>query len=140
MAGINGRRFILAGLAAGVVMNVISVLSWGFYAQEMIAILKARDIVPPKGSVFMAIYFLMRFTWGFVAVWFYTMARARYGPGVKTAVSVGFIYWLGGALLAVISYGMLGLFPVGMLAVWAVIMLVATMLSTIFGAWIYREG
>ena len=120
-------------------MNVLSALSWGFYAQEMIAILKARDIVPPKGSVFIAIYLLMRFTWGFVAVWFYTMARARYGPGVKTAVSVGFIYWLGGALLAVISHGMLGLFPVGMLVTWAIIMLVATMLSTLVGAWIYRE-
>ncbi len=120
-------------------MNVISMLSWGFYAQEMIAILKARDIVPPKGSAFMAIYFLMRFTWGFVAVWFYTMARARYGPGPKTAVSVGFIYWFGGALLAVISYGMMGLFPIEMLATWAVIMLVATMLSTLVGAWIYRE-
>ena len=121
-------------------MNVISVLSWGSYVQEMMVILKARDIVPPKGSVFIAIYFLMRFTWGFVAVWFYTMARARYGPGLKTAISVGVIYWVGSTMLGVISYGMMGLFPITMLVKWAVITLVAIMLSTIVGAWVYREA
>ena len=120
-------------------MNVISLLSWGLYAQEMLVILKSRGIVPPKGSGFLAIYFLMRFTWGFVAVWFYTMARARYGPGPKTAASVGAIYWVGSTMLSVVSYGMIGLFPITMLVKWAVITLVAIMLSTFLGAWLYRE-
>ena len=47
MASINRGRFVLAGLAAGVVMNVISLLSWGLYAQEMLVILKSRGIEPP---------------------------------------------------------------------------------------------
>ena len=88
----------------------------------------------------MAIYLLLGFTNGFAAVWFYTAARARYGPGPKTAFLVGFVFWLGGWLLAVIPYGLLGLFPTGMLALWAIMGLVALVLATLVGAWIYREA
>ena len=140
MAGINRGRFVLGGMAAGVVMNVISLLSARLYLEEMMAILEAHEFEPAQGPAGMAVYLLMRFTWGFVAVWFYTAARARYGPGPKTAVLVGFVFWLGGFFLAVISHGMLGLFPTGMLALWAIIGLIAIVLSTLVGAWIYREA
>ena len=81
----------------------------------------------------------MRFVWGFVAVWFYVAARPRFGPGPKKAVLIGFVFWLGGVFLAVVSYGMMGLFPMGMLAQWAAITLVGILASTVVGAWIYRE-
>ncbi len=140
MAGINRGRFVLGGLAAGVVMNVVTLLSARLYIEDMMAILDAHRFAPPQGPAAMAVFLLMRFTWGFVALWFYTAARPRYGPGPKTAVLVGFIFWLGGAFLAVISYGMLGLFPAGMLALWAIITLIGIVLSTLVGAWIYREA
>ena len=85
------------------------------------------------------VYVLMRFVWGFVAVWFYVAARPRFGPGPKTAVLIGFVFWLGGVFLAVVSYGMMGMFPMGMLAPWAAITLVGILASTVVGAWIYRE-
>ena len=140
MAGINRGRWFLGGLAAGVVMNVITLLSADLYLEEMMAILRTHEFAPPRGAAPMAVYFLMRFTWGFVAVWIYALARTRYGPGPKTAVFVGVTYWLGSAFLAVVSYGMLGLFPIDMLALWAAITLVGIVLSTLVGAWIYREA
>ena len=140
MTRINRGRFVLGGLAAGVVMNAVQLLSTGLYVDEMFAILDAHQFAPPRGPAAMAVFLLMRFTWGFVGLWFYTAARSRYGPGPKTAALVGFMFWLGGAFLAVVSYGMLGLFPMTMLALWAVITLVGLVLSTLVGAWIYREA
>ena len=139
MARINRGRFVLGGLAAGVVMIAVQLLSTGLYVDEMFAILDAHQFSPPQSLASLAVFCLMRFTWGFVALWFYTAARSRYGPGPKTAAIVGFLFWLGGAFLAVVSYGMLGLFPTAMLAIWAVITLVGLMLATLLGAWIYRE-
>ena len=121
-------------------MNAVTLLSARLYAAEMFAILDAHQFAPPQGPLPMAVFLLMRMTWGFVAVWFYTLARCRFGPGPKTAALVGCVFWLGGCLTAVASYGVMGLFPTNMLALWAVITFVALMLSTLVGAWIYREA
>lgn len=139
MTQMNRKSFVLAGLAAGAVMSAVTLLMSGLYVEEMFAILKDHDFSPPRGVAPMAVFFLMRFTWGFVAVWFYAASRSRFGPGPKTAIGVGVMLWLGGALMAVVSYGMLGLFPMPMLGLWAVITLVGLVLSTLMGAWIYRE-
>ncbi len=139
IAPLNRRRFVLSGAVAGIVMNAVTLFSARFYAGEMFEILDAHQFGPPQGPIPMAVFLLMRFIWGFVAVWFYTAARPRYGPGPKTAALVGLIFWLGGAFLAVVSYGMLGLFPLSMLAKWAAITLIGIVLSTLIGAWIYRE-
>jgi len=136
---INLGRFLLSGFVAGIVMNAVTIFSARFYASEMFEILDAHQFGPPRGALPMTVFVAMRFIWGFVAVWFYTAARPRYGAGPKTAVLVGLIFWFGGAFLAVVSYGMLGLFPLAMLTKWAAITLIGIVLSTLIGAWIYRE-
>ena len=139
MTKMNGARFVAGGLVAGVIMNAVSFLSAGLYISEMMELLNSRGIQPPDGTLPKVVYVLMRFVWGFVAVWFYVAARPRFGPGPKTAVLIGFVFWLGGVFLAVVSYGMMGIFPMGMLAQWAAITLVGILASTVVGAWIYRE-
>ncbi len=139
MTKINTARLVVGGLVAGVIMNVVSLLSAGLYLSEMMELLESRGIQPPDGVLPMVVYLLMRFVWGFVAVWFYVVARPRFGPGFKTALLVGFVFWLGGVFLGVVSYGMMGMFPLDMLAQWAAITLVGILASTVVGAWIYRE-
>ena len=136
---INTTRLIFGGLVAGVIMNAVSLLSAGLYVPEMMELLNSRDIQPPGGVFPMVVYLLMRFVWGFVAVWLYVAARPRFGPGPKTALLIGFVFWLGGVFLAVVSYGMMGMFPIGMLIQWAAITFVGILASTYVGAWIYRE-
>ena len=136
---INIGRLVVGGLVAGVIMNAVSLLSAGLYVPEMMELLDSRGIQPPGGVLPMVVYLLMRFVWGFVAVWFYVAARPRFGPGPKTAVLIGFVFWLGGVFLAVVSYGMMGMFPMDMLAQWAAITFVGILASTVVGAWIYRE-
>jgi len=137
MTKINTTRLVVGGLVGGVVMIAVSLLAAPLYLSEMMASLDSRGIQPPEGSF--PVYLLMRLVWGFVAVWFYVAARPRFGPGLKTALLVGFVFWLGGVFLGIVSYGMLGLFPTGMLAIWSAMTLVAILASTVVGAWIYRE-
>ena len=139
MNKINIARLVVGGLVAGVIMNAVSLLSAGLYLSEMMELLDSRGIQPPGGTLPMVVYLLMRFVWGFLAVWFYVAARPRFGPGSKTAVLIGFVFWLGGVFLGVVSYGMMGMFPMGMLTQWAAITLVGILASTVVGAWIYRE-
>ena len=139
MNKINIARLVVGGLVAGVIMNAVSLLSAGLYLSEMMELLDSRGIQPPGGTLPLIVYLLMRFVWGFVAVWFYVAARPRFGPGPKTAVLIGFVFWLGGVFLGVVSYGMMGMFPMGMLTQWAAITLVGILASTVVGAWIYRE-
>ena len=72
-------------------------------------------------------------------VFIYAMARARLGPGPRTAVVAGVAFFLGSTLLSLLGWGMLGLYPARMLATWAVIGLVEVVLAALLGGYVYRE-
>lgn len=46
---------------------------------------------------------------------------------------------MGGQLLALIGYGMLGLFPGRLLVVWGIVGLAELVVAGLVGGWIYRE-
>ncbi len=48
--------------------------------------------------------------------------------------------WIGGYLLSLAGYHMLGLFPVRMLVLWGTVGLAEMILAALVGGWIYREG
>jgi hypothetical protein len=52
---------------------------------------------------------------GLTIVFIYAMARARLGPGPRTAVVAGVVFFLGSTLVSILGWSMLGLFPSGML-------------------------
>lgn len=72
---------------AGVIMNAVTLLSARLYLSEMMELLDSRGIHPPHGASHIAVYLLMRFIWGFVAVWFYVSARPRFGPGPQDSAA-----------------------------------------------------
>ncbi len=76
---------------------------------------------------------------GLTLVFFYAAARPRFGPGAKTAIIVAVALWFGGSLINLIGYGMIGLYPMGMLAIWGVQGLVEMVVASLVGGWIYRE-
>lgn len=55
---------------------------------------------------------------------------------MKVAVAL----WLGGYLLSIIGLGMMGIYPTGMLVMWAAVGLVEMILAALLGGWIYRES
>ena len=66
-------------------------------------------------------------------------AGTRFGPGAKTAVIVAVALWFSGLLINLIGYGMIGLYPMGMLTIWGAQGLVEMIVASLVGGWIYRE-
>jgi hypothetical protein len=139
MAGINMPRVVLGGLVAGLVINIFEAVGSFLYMEEMQAALEAHDLAFDMTPGMMALSVAMGFVAGFVAVWFYAACRPRFGPGPGTAARVALLLFLGGYFLAILGYSFLGIYPTGVLTIWAGIALVEMVLATIAGAWVYKE-
>jgi hypothetical protein len=139
MAGINRGRLVGAGLAAGVVLNLFEIVCGAIFAKPWQEALTARGLTPPEGLAPFSFYLLIGFVAGMTIVWIYVAARARYGPGPRTAVTTGVVYWLGAYALSLAGFVPLGLYPLGMLAGWAAIGLLGVVAAAVVGAWVYRE-
>jgi len=77
---------------------------------------------------------------GLTLVFFYAAVRPRFGPGPKTAALVAIVLWVGGYLLSLIGYGMIGLYPKTMLTLWGLTGLIEMIVAAHVGGWIYRES
>ncbi len=51
MGSINKARFIVGGLAAGVIMNAVTLLAARLYLSAMMDLLTSRGIHPPGGAI-----------------------------------------------------------------------------------------
>jgi hypothetical protein len=139
MGGINVSRWIMAGIAAGVVVWLLEGAASVLYMADMTEALEARGIVlEMSAGILVASVFVSVIT-GLALMFFYAAARPRFGPGPGTAALVAVVFWAGGYVMSLIGYGMLGLYPTRMLVMWAVIGLVEMIIAAIVGAWIYRE-
>lgn len=139
MGKINWNRVILGGLAAGVVVNVITFLASNFlYAQELAAVGERLGDAAQRSGVDTATLVVTRLATGIFAVWLYAAIRPRFGAGPKTALSAGFAVWVL-AWLANAPTIVTGLYPAGLLAMVAVVSIVNSLASTLLGAWLYKE-
>ena len=77
---------------------------------------------------------------GLSLVFFYAVARPRFGPGPKTAVTIAVALWIAGYLVSLLGYHMIGLFPTSMLALWGLVGLIEVIVAAMVGGWIYREA
>jgi hypothetical protein len=140
MSGVNVQRWLLGGIVAGVLMWVLEGLAGLAYMADMRAALEAHGLSVEMGGVTLGISVVVSLISGLTLTFFYVAARPRFGPGPKTAVLVAFALWVGGYLLSLLGYQMLGLFPRGLLVLWGVTGLLEMILAALVGAWIYREA
>ncbi len=140
MNQINLGRVLLAGLVAGLVLNIGEfLLNALVFGKQMEAILRRMNIAPPGGS-FIAVAVGLTFVMGIVLVLLYALIRPRLGPGPKTAIVAGVIVWFGLYLYAGVIDGMLYSFPMNFMAIVIVWGLIEYCLGAIVGAWLYKEG
>ena len=138
MNRINLGRVILGGLLAGVINNIA-----GYAINDVIlkadndAAFKALGKTMPEGGTTLIIWLVMGFVFGIAAVWLYAAIRPRYGAGAGTAVRAGVAVWLFSSVYMAIVMTNLGVFAFS--AVSVCLELVAGVIATVFGAWLYKE-
>ena len=70
----------------------------------------------------------------------YTAARARFGPGVKTAVWAGVVGWLAIEVLPNLANMPLPFYPKVIYWEWMALEFVPMIVGAIIGGWIYKEA
>jgi hypothetical protein len=139
MYGININRWLLGGLVAGVIMWLAEGAASMLYMADMEAAMTAHGLSMTAGTGTVLISLAVSLIAGLVLVFLYAAARSRFGPGPKTAAKMAVVMWLGGYLLSILGYKMMGLFPDRMLMLWAVVGLAEMVVASIAGAWVYHE-
>jgi hypothetical protein len=66
--------------------------------------------------------------------------RPRLGPGPRTAARVAIALWLVGDLMPQLGQAFMGIFSLGLMLRFTLQQLIFILATTIFGAWVYREG
>jgi len=140
MSGIDMTRVLLGGVVAGIVTFVLEGISGTFYMERMYEALSAHNITTEMSASAMLPPVLVSLLGGSVLIFLYAAARPRFGAGPKTAVIVAVAMWLGGYLLSLIGYAMMGLFPALLLVHWGITGLIEMILAALAGAWLYKEA
>lgn len=142
MGKTNWKRVLLGGLVAGIVINVLSVISVELFFKKMV---ERESAVPnpalretPELIIFFIVFYLII---GILAVWLYSAIRPRYGAGIKSALLAGIAFWVLNQLMPVLGYGYIGLLssPSNVLVIQSIRYLVMLVAGTLAGAWVYKE-
>ena len=141
---INRRKLLVAGLAAGIVLNIIDFLSNG-------VILSARmqadanafkpglgDEMAAMGGAQIAVYVFFDFIVGFLLAWTYAAIRPRFGPGPRTALYVGLLFFVFGLILT-FGYKELGVMSSGLWWMYTGIWIVNLLIASAVAGWVYSE-
>lgn len=139
MGSINTGRIILGGLLAGVVINIMMVVSnFLILGARMQDVYDTLGLQPP-GTGAMLVFVLLGFVVGFATVWLYGAIRPRFGPGPRTALVGGTVVWLIGYLVPVTGQMLAGLLlaaVAGFALGWS---LLAVILASLAGGALYAE-
>jgi len=139
MRGINVGRWILGGLVAGVVIWLIEGAASMLYMGVAEAALAEHGFAMDLTAGFIAATVLVSVITGLVLIFVYAAMRPRFGAGARTAVVAAVTLWSGGYLMTLIGYGMIGLYPSGLLVIWGAIGLAEMIMASLVGGMIYRE-
>lgn len=139
MNGINYVRWLIGGFAAGALIWIIEGISSVSTMHVMQESLESHGLKMDVSPGIFAITIVVSLISGLVLVFFYVLARSRFGPGPKTAVLTGVAFWFGAVFTSLMGYRMIGLFPDLLLLHWGIVGLIEMILATLLGAIIYSE-
>jgi hypothetical protein len=140
MGGINVTRWLLGGIAAAAIIWLCEGAGSMLYSTQMAAVLQAHNLpaMEMRPNV-MAMSVVISLIAGLTLVFFYAATRPRLGPGPRSAAKVACAVWVGGYVLSLLGYAVLGLFPTWMLVVWGAVGLVELNIAALVGGTIYRD-
>jgi hypothetical protein len=139
---INTSKVVSAGMAAGVVNNIIGFVGFGLLLgprmqAEAVAVAPALE-GRGMGGAAIATNVVSQFVIGLLLVWLYAAMRPRFGPGMKTATLAALVVWLCGLLFHVdwLLVGMMSPASYVMASAMAIVQVVA---AAAVGGMLYRE-
>jgi hypothetical protein len=142
VSGINWARVLGGGLLA----SVLCFFGDGFLHEKLLhadwqavyAALRAPEPAHDSGGLaYFALYDLGR---GLVSVFLYAAVRPRFGPGPKTAACAAVVAWLAISVTTPAQFIPLGFFSTALWMKAAAFQLVTSIVATIAGAALYKEG
>lgn len=140
MAGVNTKRIVAGGLAAGLVINVVeTVMNLFVLVEPMEGLMEARNLEPVAGPA-IAGFTLLAFVLGMMTVWIYAAIRPRYGEGPGTALRAGLAVWALFYLLPLSANSLMGLFPTGMFVAGLAYSLPMMLVAAYVGGMLYKEA
>ncbi len=139
MGGINVGRWLAGGFAASVVTFLMEGLWSSMYMEQVEAALADLGLEMHMTGMNWVLAIVVSLIFGFALVFFYAVARPRFGPGPMTAIKMAVAFWIGGYLLQLIGYHMMGFYPDSLLVMWGWQGLISTILGALAGGWVYRE-
>ncbi len=141
MGKINCTRVLIGGLIAGVVLNVLFFAAWEpLVGRSLSAALLALGHPMQETAGTTVLMIVLGFLMGIVAIWLYAAIRPRYGAGPGTAALAGVAAGLLSGVFPDIAWGLtLRLIPAGVWVGDAVFSVVAMVIATLLGAWVYKE-
>jgi uncharacterized PurR-regulated membrane protein YhhQ (DUF165 family) len=134
----NWRRVVLGGLLAALVMTLVWLPALFVLSEDIAAMTNSLGLsIEPMaravlyGSIATPVL-------GLLSVWLYAAIRPRYGAGPTTSVIAGFVVWLV-TFLVDTCWASLGIVSMRLFGIMKTIDLIAIVLATIVGAWLYQE-
>ena len=139
MARINMRRVAIGGLAAGVVLGAIDIVTYGMALKAPMAV--AMQALPRPRIVDLQIpwYLSLDLVAGIGLVWLYAAMRPRFGPGPGTAARVGVAGWFFYSMLPTLVMWPMNLMPLGLTLITTGVALVQWPFAAVVGARFYME-
>ncbi|HUX32382.1 MAG TPA: hypothetical protein VMV51_00810 [Gemmatimonadaceae bacterium] len=138
----NRQKIVIAGLVAGLVLNVIDFVSYRYLLGAHMA--RALDAVNPALNAAMstgramATSIVIDFLLGIALVWLYAAMRPRYGAGPRNALMSAFFVWL----ISSFAYSMfhtMGMMSTRLWLVVACMALVSMSIGALVGGKLYSE-
>jgi hypothetical protein len=131
---------ILGGVLAGTIVNVSE---WALHdmvlREQFRSALGSLGRQNPEDLATVIWWNFWGYILGIAAIWLYAAIRPRYSPGWLTALRAGFAVWLMVHATFSLATGSMQLLPQRLMILAALFSLPATLLSTLAGAWLYRE-
>ncbi len=139
MEKINGKRLVLAGVVAAVVVNVGEGIFGFLMRNEYESAIRALGVdLGNRAAAILPV--LWSIAVGVISMWLYAAIRPLYGAGKGTVGRAAVAVWALSTATFAIAMGSLGLFPVGLMALAAVWSLVEMIVALYVGSLFYKEG
>jgi hypothetical protein len=141
MGKINVGRWILGGIVAGVMGDIVeSLLEAVWLGPHWDAAM--RMLGKPRITTGQIIHYdLVGLIIGLTSVWIYAAIRPRFGAGMKTAIYAGLATWVLASLVPILFFMVIPyLYPHHLALYAAIVDFLTCVIGTVAGAAVYKEA